>query len=156
MQTVFFFRFGLQFRHMRFLPNIRKCPFIESPSPSFQTAEEKIYFTALRMHVIDSWCSFNFFDAVNSLDVPGLMGRSVADLTAYFQMLAGWDPLDSTSLRPAPHQLQDPERRLRIGVPQEYVCQGMSPEVIEALSHVCDIFDSDGNRDGIPRFCHIN
>jgi len=30
--------------------------------------------------------------------------------------------------------------------------QGMSSEVIEALSHVCDIFDSDGNRNGILRF----
>jgi Asp-tRNA(Asn)/Glu-tRNA(Gln) amidotransferase A subunit family amidase len=76
-------------------------------------------------------------EAVNSLDVPGLMGRSVADLIEYFrllvgwdpldstshQLLAGWDPLDSTIHQPANSEPRGKERRLRIGVPHEYVCQ---------------------------------
>jgi aspartyl-tRNA(Asn)/glutamyl-tRNA(Gln) amidotransferase subunit A len=85
--------------------------------------------------------------SVNSLDVPGLMARTVVDLASYLKILAGWDPLDSTSLQLQLGEAHEPlDDRLCIGVPQEYVCEGMSEEVIGCLSHVCDIFESKGCR----------
>lgn len=84
---------------------------------------------------------------VNSLDVPGLLGRTVADLAAYLQLLAGRDPQDSTSRDfqiKEEKQGQQLDRGLRIGVPQEYVCEGMAQEVIQALSDACHGMQEEG------------
>jgi aspartyl-tRNA(Asn)/glutamyl-tRNA(Gln) amidotransferase subunit A len=92
--------------------------------------------------------SKNTFFAVNSMDVPGLMGRSVEDLAAYFKVLVGLDPLDSTTIHMDTVQDEAPGGGLRIGVPQEYICDGMSAEVIESLSDVCHTLEEAGCRNG--------
>jgi len=72
----------------------------------------------------------------SSLDQPGPMTRTVADAAIMLQAMAGHDPKDSTS---APIGLPDfaaaltnDVRGMKIGIPREYVIDGM-PGEIEAL-----------------------
>ena len=73
----------------------------------------------------------------SSLDQVGTFGRTVADATALFQVVAGYDPRDSTSLDvPVPDYeaaLTGDVKGLRVGVPQEYFIEGMEAEVETAV-----------------------
>jgi len=73
----------------------------------------------------------------SSLDQVGTFGRTVADTTAVFQAIAGYDRRDSTSLdRPVPNYeaaLTGDISGLRVGVPAEYFVEGMDDEVETAV-----------------------
>jgi aspartyl-tRNA(Asn)/glutamyl-tRNA(Gln) amidotransferase subunit A len=73
----------------------------------------------------------------SSLDQVGTFGRTVADCSAIFQVTAGYDRRDSTSLNvPVPDYeaaLTGDIQGLRIGVPKEYFIDGMQPEVESAV-----------------------
>lgn len=73
----------------------------------------------------------------SSLDQVGTFGRTVADTTAVFQTIAGYDRRDSTSLdRPVPDYeaaLTGDISGLRVGVPAEYFIDGMDAEVETAV-----------------------
>ncbi|HKR98730.1 MAG TPA: amidase family protein, partial [Candidatus Dormibacteraeota bacterium] len=71
----------------------------------------------------------------SSLDQIGPFARSVEDCATAFGVIAGHDPLDSTS---SPLPLEDPLAQLsqgvdgmRLGVPREYFAQGIEPGVRE-------------------------
>ena len=67
----------------------------------------------------------------SSLDCIGAMARSAEDLLPVFLGMAGYDPLDSTSLEeglPA-IDLEGDLQGLRIGVPREYFIEGIHAEV---------------------------
>jgi aspartyl-tRNA(Asn)/glutamyl-tRNA(Gln) amidotransferase subunit A len=73
----------------------------------------------------------------SSLDSVGLLGQNAEDLLLPYEIMAGQDNLDATSMDlPVPH-FQLPEstslKGLRIGVPQEYFIEGIQPEVEEAI-----------------------
>lgn len=73
----------------------------------------------------------------SSLDQVGSFGRTVADCTAMFQVIAGHDQRDSTSFdAPVPDYqaaLTGSIKGLRIGVPKEYFIAGMEPSVETAV-----------------------
>lgn len=73
----------------------------------------------------------------SSLDQVGSFGRTVADCTALFQTIAGYDERDSTSLNTAVPDyeaaLTGDIAGLRVGVPQEYFIEGMDAEVETAV-----------------------
>jgi len=73
----------------------------------------------------------------SSLDVVGAIGRSAADVATVFSLMAGYDPLDATSVSlPVPLiNLDTPAdfSRLRVGVPEEYFIAGIQPEVESAV-----------------------
>lgn len=73
----------------------------------------------------------------SSLDQVGTFGRTVADCAALFQIVAGYDPRDSTSLNvPVPDYeaaLTGNIKGLRVGVPKEYFIEGMDAEVETAV-----------------------
>ncbi len=73
----------------------------------------------------------------SSLDQVGVFGRTVADATALFQAIAGYDRRDSTSLNvPVPDYaaaLTGDIRGLRVGVPAKYFIEGIEPEVETAV-----------------------
>ncbi|MGD8583886.1 MAG: Asp-tRNA(Asn)/Glu-tRNA(Gln) amidotransferase subunit GatA [Chloroflexota bacterium] len=73
----------------------------------------------------------------SSLDQVGAFGRTVQDCTAMFQVTAGFDPRDSTSLdRPVPDTmsaLTGDIRGLRLGVPAEFFIEGIEPDVASAV-----------------------
>ena len=73
----------------------------------------------------------------SSLDCPGPMAQTVEDVARILQVIAGHDPLDSTSM---PVDVPDyfagltgDVKGLKIGVPKEYFIEGMQPEVEQAV-----------------------
>jgi aspartyl-tRNA(Asn)/glutamyl-tRNA(Gln) amidotransferase subunit A len=85
----------------------------------------------------------------SSLDQVGPVARSAADLAAGLSVLAGRDPLDSTSVdlpgaanlaRLRPGNL----RGLRIGLPKEYFGPGIEPGVREAIGTAIRLLASEG------------
>ena len=73
----------------------------------------------------------------SSLDHVGPFGKSVKDVALMLQVMAGRDPLDSTSADvPVPRyieQIERPVHGLRIGVPREYFGEGLDAEVRTAV-----------------------
>ena len=78
----------------------------------------------------------------SSLDCPGPITRSVEDAARILGVMAGRDPLDSTSMdTPVPDYvagLTGDIRGLRVGVPKEYFIDGMQPEVEAAVRAAID------------------
>ncbi|MCS6871010.1 MAG: aspartyl/glutamyl-tRNA amidotransferase subunit A, partial [Anaerolineae bacterium] len=73
----------------------------------------------------------------SSLDQVGTFGRTVRDAALLLQVIAGHDPMDSTSVpTPVPDYsaaLTGDVKGVRIGVPKEYFVSGMQPEVEAAV-----------------------
>ena len=73
----------------------------------------------------------------SSLDCVGALGHTAQEVAAVFECMAGYDPLDATSMElPVPkidfNKPVDLER-LRIGVPEEYFIAGIQPQVVAAV-----------------------
>ena len=86
----------------------------------------------------------------SSLDQIGPMTRTVSDAALLLQVLAGHDPLDSTSW-PAdvPDYLAEIEKPLegvRIGLPEEFFEAGTDPEVLAAVNAAIDFYKAQGAR----------
>lgn len=87
---------------------------------------------------------------VNSMDVPGILTRTVEDCVEIFNLVAGHDPLDSTTVKKPFKQIALPPiemldvSKLRIGIPREYHCEGLSPEVLEIWTKVADLLEMNG------------
>jgi len=86
----------------------------------------------------------------SSLDVVGVLGQNVEDVSRVFNLIAGHDPQDSTSVdAPAPNFSPDqpPEnvfKSLRIGVPQEYFISGLQPEVEACVKTAIKLMEDYG------------
>lgn len=78
----------------------------------------------------------------SSLDQVSPFGRTVADCAAMLQVVAGYDPRDSTSLNePVPDYaaaLTDDIKGLKIGVPEEFFGVGLNDEVAQAVRIAID------------------
>lgn len=84
---------------------------------------------------------------VNSMDVPGILTRTVDDCVEVFNTIAGPDRFDSTTVKKhfQPIKLKDLNvKKLRIGIPREYNCDGMSPEVLEIWTKIADMLEESG------------
>ena len=86
----------------------------------------------------------------SSLDQAGPMTRTVADAAEILQVIAGHDPLDSTSVNvPVPDYLAALGRKeflkgLRLGMPEQYWGEGLSAEVDAACRNAVDLATSLG------------
>ena len=82
----------------------------------------------------------------SSLDCIGALARSAADLLPVFLGMAGFDPLDSTSLQEAlpAVELEGDLRGLRIGVPGEYFIEGIHTEVERGVRQAIETLESLG------------
>ena len=72
----------------------------------------------------------------SSLDTVGALARSAEDLAPIYALMAGHDPLDSTSMPDAVPEITLAEadlKNVRIGVPQEYFIEGMQASVETAV-----------------------
>ncbi|MBL9207912.1 MAG: Asp-tRNA(Asn)/Glu-tRNA(Gln) amidotransferase subunit GatA [Opitutaceae bacterium] len=84
----------------------------------------------------------------SSLDQIGPFGRSVDDVAHLLGVIAGHDPLDSTS-----YQVEIPDYRAeiarrqgpwRLGIPREYFGEGLDPEVAQAVQKAVAFYQSLG------------
>ena len=78
----------------------------------------------------------------SSLDHPGPFGRTVEDAAALLEVIAGHDPMDSTSIPQPVGRYREACKAglagLRVGVPKEYFQAGMDPEVEAAVRAALD------------------
>ncbi|KFB41231.1 AGAP004057-PA-like protein [Anopheles sinensis] len=86
---------------------------------------------------------------VNSMDVPGIMTRTVDDCRSVLNAIAGPDDRDSTTVKTPFKAIPSPEgdislRGLRVGIPIEYHCDGLDKEVLETWTIVADLLESSG------------
>jgi len=92
------------------------------------------------------------FTLANSLDTVGPMCRSAADAAAMFDVIAGQDASDSTSLAaPVPDYsgaLRDAlgARDIRIGIDWSYIGDDTDPEIIHAMENALEVFADLGAR----------
>jgi aspartyl-tRNA(Asn)/glutamyl-tRNA(Gln) amidotransferase subunit A len=86
----------------------------------------------------------------SSLDQVGPLARNVRDAAHLLQVIAGHDPLDSTSVdRPVPSYVEAMHKGvegLSIGLPKEYFVEGMQPEVAAAVRKAVAQLESLGAR----------
>ena len=85
----------------------------------------------------------------SSLDQVGPMSRTVEDASMLLQVIAGHDPMDSTSCDIA---IPDYRRALsedagpwKLGVPKEYFGEGLDPEVREAVGAAIAFYRAEGS-----------
>ena len=90
---------------------------------------------------------FGLVAFASSLDHIGPFGRSVRDLAAVLQVIAGRDPNDSTSAAvPVPDyesELEEGVASLRVGIPQEYFA-GLSAEIGDPIERGIDLLQRIG------------
>jgi len=86
----------------------------------------------------------------SSLDQIGPFAKDVIDAALVLRVIAGRDPLDSTSADvPAPDfvaELGRPIEGLRLGVPREYFVEGMDPEVEASVREAIEVLKRLGGR----------
>ncbi|RZF38219.1 hypothetical protein LSTR_LSTR005580 [Laodelphax striatellus] len=91
---------------------------------------------------------FGLIPLVNSMDVPGIMARSVSDVADVFNVISGFDENDSTTLErdKSAVVLNDSFNisSIKVGIPKEYHCPGMSPVVIDAWKRVANLLEEAG------------
>ncbi|MBI5869182.1 MAG: Asp-tRNA(Asn)/Glu-tRNA(Gln) amidotransferase subunit GatA [candidate division Zixibacteria bacterium] len=80
----------------------------------------------------------------SSLDQVGVLGRTVDDTKRVFEVIRGYDPKDSTSMR---NLLASPiPETLTIGLPREYYGNGLDPEVRRAVTGTAQALQAAGHR----------
>ena len=84
----------------------------------------------------------------SSLDQIGPLARTAEDAALLLEVLAGHDPLDSTSVdRPVPNYsetVRQPLAGLRIGLVREHFGEGLDPEVEAAVREAIGVYESLG------------
>ncbi|XP_045198095.2 LOW QUALITY PROTEIN: glutamyl-tRNA(Gln) amidotransferase subunit A, mitochondrial-like [Mercenaria mercenaria] len=91
---------------------------------------------------------YGLIPLVNSLDVPGILTKTVDDATIILNSLAGHDNNDSTTVTDdfVPSYLEETPsvKGLHVGIPKEYNAPGLSDEVKSAWSGVADMLENAG------------
>lgn len=91
---------------------------------------------------------FGLVAFASSFDQVGIMTRSIADCAKILEVIAGHDPLDSTSAAmPVPNYsdfLHAPKPGLTIGLPVEYFEDGLNPAVRNAIAIAVELLKKDG------------
>ena len=86
----------------------------------------------------------------SSLDQIGPLTKDVTDAALVLSVIAGHDTQDSTSAPvPVPDYaagLQRPVKGLRIGIPKEYLVEGIEPEVKAAVEQAMKVYEGLGAR----------
>ncbi len=86
----------------------------------------------------------------SSLDQIGPLARNVRDTALLLNVIAGHDPLDSTSADlPVPDytaSLETGVEGLTVGIPGEYFAEGLDPEVREAVMRGVKLLENAGAR----------
>lgn len=79
------------------------------------------------------------------MDVPGIITKTVEDVMAVLSVITGPDTHDSTcvNINLDTHKVQNDFSidNCRIGIPEEYNCEGLSSEVKESWLYVANLID---------------
>lgn len=89
---------------------------------------------------------YGLIPLVNSMDVPGILTRTVEDATRILNCVAGPDIFDSTTFKEnySVIKLKDIDMsKITIGIPKEYHCEGMSQDVVDTWRYVTDTLENE-------------
>ncbi|EFX78989.1 hypothetical protein DAPPUDRAFT_188353 [Daphnia pulex] len=94
---------------------------------------------------------YGLIPLVNSMDVPGILARTIGDCRSVFEVIKGCDPKDSTTLQRTLNKSKTKRSsskfdKLCVGIPKEFYCPGLSSEVIDAWKDVADLLENSGFR----------
>jgi aspartyl-tRNA(Asn)/glutamyl-tRNA(Gln) amidotransferase subunit A len=81
---------------------------------------------------------------VSSADQIGPFARTSDDLALIYRVIAGRDPLDSTSVEASAKE-DASTRELRIGLPREYFASDLNPEVARVVRECLEFLEEQGN-----------
>lgn len=84
----------------------------------------------------------------SSLDQIGVLSKDVGDAALLMNILAGYDPKDSTSVNvEVPNYLEDysQSRKIRIGIPKEYFGEGLNEEVRHSIEAAIALLKEEGH-----------
>lgn len=91
---------------------------------------------------------FGLVAYASSFDTIGPFANSAYDIAAVLEVIAGYDPNDSTSANiPVPEYTKLLDKNIsniRIGLPKEYLGKGLSPEIRELIENKIDFLKSKG------------
>ncbi|HLE08162.1 MAG TPA: amidase, partial [Thermodesulfobacteriota bacterium] len=91
---------------------------------------------------------FGMIAFASSLDQGGPITKDVTDCAIMLKIIAGHDPLDSTSMdAPVPDYmaaLKKEIKNMRIGIPKEYFIEGLDKDVSEAIKDAIGVFKKAG------------
>jgi len=84
----------------------------------------------------------------SSLDQIGPFAKDVHDAALLLSVIAGYDPMDSTSAKAQvpdyTKSLKADVKGLKIGIPKEYFAEGLDPEVREAIENALNVLKNLG------------
>lgn len=84
----------------------------------------------------------------SSLDQIGPVGKNVADCAAVYSVISGKDEKDSTSMDFAPFDYKavftGDMKGKKIGIPADYLGEGLAPDVKEAVMNAAKVFENMG------------
>ena len=84
----------------------------------------------------------------SSLDQIGPVGKDVSDCAALLEIIAGHDTKDSTSMKREDLQfskeLTGDIKGMKFGVPEEYLAEGLDPEVKDAVLNAAKVLEEKG------------
>ena len=84
----------------------------------------------------------------SSLDQIGPVGKNVADCAAVYSVISGKDEKDGTSMNFAPFEytavLNGDMKGKKIGIPADYLGEGLAPDVKEAVMNAAKVFENMG------------
>lgn len=90
---------------------------------------------------------YGLIPLVNSMDVPGIITRNVDDAATILNSVAGPDELDSTTIKKEYKSVTLKDNfdmsKIRIGIPKEYYCEGMSKEVVDTWKFVTHLLENE-------------
>ncbi|MFW9866676.1 MAG: Asp-tRNA(Asn)/Glu-tRNA(Gln) amidotransferase subunit GatA [Candidatus Thorarchaeota archaeon] len=95
----------------------------------------------------------------NSLDQIGPLSRCVYDSALILEMIAGYDPLDSTTVNinveKYTNELQNPIDKMTLGIPKEFFGEGLEKSVKDNVSKAIDKLKSLGAETIEVSFPHL-
>ena len=83
----------------------------------------------------------------SSLDQIGPVAKDVTDCATILEVISAHDPKDSTSVERETDftsALVDDVKGMRIGIPKDYLGEGLDPEVKEAILHAAKVLEDKG------------
>lgn len=91
---------------------------------------------------------YGVMSMASSLDTIGPIARSVEDTAIILQAISGHDPLDATTSKNAvpdySKALTGDVNGLKIGIPKEYVIEGLDQEIASAVNEAADVLKEQG------------
>ena len=79
----------------------------------------------------------------SSLDQVGSLAKTVADVRTVFEVIAGRDPYDATSVETVSKEPKE-LKSLRIGIPKEYFSEGLDSEIAARVKKVGEFLEKQG------------